>query len=190
MAKTKIASQQNTWGRRRQPLRGLPYKELSGAKLMSSPCSQRPQRRRQHASLSGRTDSSAKSDEETKAANERRRRTKRVCLNGGFSHYELQGYSKRLVSLAKVVEQQHRERKSEKNLKFIVKDLVVSTSKTSYNQSSHKNFSPRRHPNVPMHCRNYQGLLLFHLLGRKSGVSILRDDVSSQLSCHFSIRIG
>ena len=34
---------------------------------MSSPCSQRPQRRRQHASLSGRTDSSAESDEETKA---------------------------------------------------------------------------------------------------------------------------
>ena len=41
---------------------------------MSSPCSQRPQRRRQHASLSGRTDSSAESDEETKAANKRRRR--------------------------------------------------------------------------------------------------------------------
>ena len=51
------------------------FNVVHGAKLMSSPCSQRPQRRRQHASLSGRMDSSAESDEETKAANERRRRS-------------------------------------------------------------------------------------------------------------------
>ena len=46
---------------------------------MSSPCSLRPQRRRQHAPLSGRTDSSAESDEETKVANERRRK---LCYYG------------------------------------------------------------------------------------------------------------
>ena len=53
---------------------------------MSSPCSQRPQRRRQHTSLSGRTDSSAESDEETKVANERRSDIGEVKVTNSGTH--------------------------------------------------------------------------------------------------------
>ena len=67
---------------------------------MSSPCSQRPQRRRQHASLSGRTDSTAESDEETKVANERRRRSCPMVRPKLMSKHECVGHVQKRMGTA------------------------------------------------------------------------------------------